>query len=212
MKFDRVRNEEQRKYRLQQIKDAAINLFDNTKYHEITLTMIAKQASFTRGNLYKYITSKEDIYLLILLDELKELNIHLTKEVIEDMTNQTNKFITLWTSILFEHPRFLELLTLMLTLLEQNVTLEKLIEFKNQWYDETIKTYKVIQLAFPTWKDETCRLFMEYQKNYSIGLYPTTKPSDIQQEATNHSKMVYEFPDFRENLSKFLRVIIKALP
>ena len=69
MSFERAKTEENKQIRIQQIKDVAIKLFDTHEFHEITLAHIAKGTDFTRGNLYKYISSKEEIYLLITIDE-----------------------------------------------------------------------------------------------------------------------------------------------
>lgn len=52
--FTRARSEEQKRQRMQEIKTAAETLFKEHPYHEITLTTIAEQLSWTRANLYKY--------------------------------------------------------------------------------------------------------------------------------------------------------------
>ncbi len=74
MAFERARSKENKEIRLGQIKEAAITLFDKIPYHEISLSKkIGKEINFTRGNLYKYISSKEDIYIYIIIDEFKSL-------------------------------------------------------------------------------------------------------------------------------------------
>ena len=62
--FVRARSEEQKQARMAEIKVAADELFCSVPYQEITLSTIAGKLSWTRANLYKYVTTKEEIYLL----------------------------------------------------------------------------------------------------------------------------------------------------
>lgn len=58
--FKRARSAEQKQERMREIKRAAADLFATRPYHEITLTTIAEQLSWSRANLYKYVTTKEE--------------------------------------------------------------------------------------------------------------------------------------------------------
>ena len=65
--FIRAKSQENKNIRIQQIMDTTDKLFYEKTYHEITLTMIAKEMNLARGGLYKYVTSKEEIFLMIYL-------------------------------------------------------------------------------------------------------------------------------------------------
>ena len=67
--FKRARSAEQKEQRLGEIKCAAAQLFATCPYHEITLTTIAERLSWSRANLYKYVTTKEEIFLELAADE-----------------------------------------------------------------------------------------------------------------------------------------------
>lgn len=68
--FVRARSEEQKQARMAEIKAAADSLFNSVPYQEITLSTIAGKLSWTRANLYKYVTTKEEIYLEICSDKM----------------------------------------------------------------------------------------------------------------------------------------------
>ena len=68
--FVRARSEEQKQARMAEIKAAADSLFNSVTYQEITLSTIAGKLSWTRANLYKYVTTKEEIYLEICSDKM----------------------------------------------------------------------------------------------------------------------------------------------
>ena len=61
--FVRARSDEQKEQRLSEIKQVTRNLFSELSYHEITLAAIAERLGWSRAALYKYVTSKEDIFL-----------------------------------------------------------------------------------------------------------------------------------------------------
>ena len=66
--FIRARSPEQKEQRIAEIKEAADSLFRTRPYNEITLSTIAEQLSWTRANLYRYVSTKEEIYLQIAED------------------------------------------------------------------------------------------------------------------------------------------------
>ena len=63
--YIRARSDEHKEERLSQIKEATAELFESCPYSEITLTTIAEKLGWSRANLYKYVTTKEEIFLEI---------------------------------------------------------------------------------------------------------------------------------------------------
>ena len=93
--YIRARSDEHKEERLSQIKEATAELFSTCPYSKITLTTIAEKLGWSRANLYKYVTTKEEIFLEIsaekmsayygaLLSAFPESN-NFTTEVIKDM-------------------------------------------------------------------------------------------------------------------------------
>lgn len=60
-----IKNESLVKKRRRQIFVAVVKLFSKKGYHGTTLREISKETGITLGNLYDYITTKEDILLII---------------------------------------------------------------------------------------------------------------------------------------------------
>ena len=50
------------------IKQATAQLYRESPYHEITLTTIAERLGWSRASLYKYVTTKEEIFLELSAD------------------------------------------------------------------------------------------------------------------------------------------------
>lgn len=57
----RARSPEKKQERFNQIMEVTNDLFLKHSYHDITLTTIAKALNWSRGNLYKYVNTKEEI-------------------------------------------------------------------------------------------------------------------------------------------------------
>ncbi|MFB5759573.1 TetR/AcrR family transcriptional regulator [Paenibacillus medicaginis] len=211
MEFDRVRNDEQRKIRVQQIKNAAIKLFDNEPFHEIDLTKIANETSFTRGNLYKYISSKEEIYLLVVLDEINDWVSDLRNTFNADMTHAVTDFSQQWTQVVYRHQRFLKLISLLFTTIEQKVSLESLVNFKKQLSIELFELSKVVKTVFPTWDDHHTNKFLRLQMYHAIGLFSATSPSQLQQEAIEQAGVSFPLPAFVDDFSEFISYTVHYL-
>lgn len=204
MEFDRVRNEEQRKIRVEQIKNAAIKLFDTLQFHEIDLAKIANETTFTRGNLYKYISSKEEIYLLVALDEIKDWVSDIKKTFVTEMTHDIHNFARQWAQVLDRHPRFLKLVSMLFTMIERNVSLERLVDFKKQYLTAMTEVNGVVMVVFPAWDDKTVNKFLQLQSHYVIGLFPYTSPAPIQKQAMEQSGMNYKPIHFIDDFSEFV--------
>ena len=70
--FIRAKSQENKQIRMNEIMKATENLFSTHTYHDISLTTIANELNMTRGNLYKYVHSKEEIFLQIYLNNKKK--------------------------------------------------------------------------------------------------------------------------------------------
>lgn len=200
MDFERVKNEEQRKIRVKQIKDAAIKIFDKRKYLDITLAEIAKETNFTRGNLYKYVSSKEEIYLLVIVDEFDHLIRDIQVKICKKFSKEVGDFANILALTINEHGRFLKLYSILYTFLEKNVSEEKLIEFKENFSKVTNDFVKVIQIAFPELNSKEIRKFIEILGCFIIGFYPLANPDSIQKNAFIKSSTGYYPSNFVETL------------
>lgn len=172
---------------------------------------IANETNFTSGNLYKYISSKEEIYQLILLDEINLLNDDIHENINCNLTDQISTFSKKWAEITYEHKRFLKLISFLLTTFEANVSIENLIAFKNEFAKELSKIFNAVKIAFPSWDDKKIMKFVDMQKNYAIVLFPSTSPSPKQREAAEKSSFKYFFPDFISDFSEFINYTVEYL-
>jgi len=68
------------------IIEAAIKVFSECGYRAATIRMIAKEAKISPGGVYIYFKNKEDLYLFLVKEKIRELN-ELTSPVLKDKSH-----------------------------------------------------------------------------------------------------------------------------
>lgn len=211
MSFQRARSEEEKNIRIGQIKEAAMILFDTCIYQDITLSKIGREIDFTRANLYKYVSNKEEIYLHVLIDELNLLVDEMNKKLKLDKPLPVKEFSLCWAIILTHHLRFMKLLSVLFTIIEPNATLESLVDFKNALQKGKKSMYDIIQHNFNSLSHEDILKLLDYAFSLIIARYPFSYPTSKQVRATELSSSQYSFPSFVDTFSELVHLIISGM-
>ena len=135
-KFIRARNEGQKKERFEEIKAAGRKIFDEKPYSEITISDIAQKLSWSRANLYKYVSTKEEIYLMICEEAREKYYNELKASYPVGCAYSEEVFAEIWSRIIADHSEYLRYYHL-LSVFEENVSMEKLVEYKRAFYSDT---------------------------------------------------------------------------
>ena len=133
--FIRARSAEQKEQRLNEIKGAVRRQFAERPYHEITLTTIAEELGWSRANLYKYVSTKEEVFLLLAADECRAYFDALLAALPEGCGLSPATIAEVWAGIANAHQEYFRLGDLLSTIIETNVGVERLAEFKRCYYD-----------------------------------------------------------------------------
>ncbi len=84
------RREREKLRQRQEMLDAALNLFSEKGYHNVSMHEIAEKAEFAIGTLYKFFKSKEDLYEALML-ELSDTFKVVLNEAIEHEGDEVEK-------------------------------------------------------------------------------------------------------------------------
>ncbi len=133
--FIRARSGEHKEERLLQIKEATAELFESSPYSEITLTTIAEKLSWSRANLYKYVTTKEEIILEITADKMTRYYESLLAAFPEGNKFSAGTAAEVWAGILNANQDYMRYVSYLNPVIETNVTVERLATFKKKYYD-----------------------------------------------------------------------------
>lgn len=134
--FQRARSCAQKEQRMNDIKAAADELFSQLPYQEITLTTIAERLGWSRANLYKYVTTKEEIFLGITADKRDAYSAALLTALPTGCGFSNDTIADVWAGLAAAHRDHFRYGGMLFTVVETNVTLEKLTEFKRGYYHD----------------------------------------------------------------------------
>lgn len=132
--FIRARSSAQKEQRMQEIKDAARDLFREKSYHEITLKAISERLGWSHAALYKYVTTKEEIFLELCADEAAEYVNALLAAYPAGCSYTREVLVQVWAEQLNSHREYLAYSDLLFTIIETNVSAERLASFKTEYY------------------------------------------------------------------------------
>lgn len=149
MSFQRARNDEQRQMRLNQITDATVELMQELPFDKITMKKIGEKLSFTRNNLYQYVKSKNEIILLIIQKDFQDWyeTLNATYSPKKELTTQ--EFAQIWVKVASQYPRILHWFPLLGELIEKEITVEKLVEFKKNYFNVIAQVKNLIVQVLP---------------------------------------------------------------
>lgn len=133
--YIRARSDDQKEERLNQIKEAADSLFAQMPYTEITLTTIADRLIWSRANLYKYVTTKEEIFLEISAQKMATYFNALNSAFPEGNKFSPEVIAEVWAGILNANQDYLRYVSYLNPIIETNVTVDRLASFKKKYYD-----------------------------------------------------------------------------
>lgn len=131
--FQRARRPEQKEERRQHLLDTAKTiLIEGLDVHEMSLNELARRAEMTKSNVYRYFENREEL-LLALLEEQSYL---WQRELHGRLAAETGRASTLeWVAdtiadVTVSRPLMCRLLSVLPSVIEHNVSPERLAEFK----------------------------------------------------------------------------------
>ncbi len=210
MTWQRARTEEQIEHRVQTITEATCRLYDSVPYHEITLAMIAREAGFTRSNLYKYFQTSEEIFLEILVNDLSEWYDEFVVEF-EAEPCGVDDFTERYLNLVQQRSRMVRLLTLLNTNLERNASVEKLTSFKIRATETWNAMSETLVQILPFQDIEAARKFSLMLLALIIGAYPMWNPSLGQIEAMREAGLPYDTDYYRDACAQAITAYLRAM-
>ncbi len=134
--FLRARSDEQKAQRMTEIKEVTAELFETHSYSEITLSSIGEQLGWSRANLYKYVSSKEEVFLQLSADARDSYYEGLLKAFKSKKSYDKQEVAKKWANVSDKNRDWAKYGSILVLVVEQNVSYECLKEFKKGFYDQ----------------------------------------------------------------------------
>lgn len=211
MGWERARSEEQKKQRISGIIEATARLYETRSFDEITFVLIAREAEFTRSNLYKYFKSKEEIFLEFIKHDIVLWRKEVVARLKPGQISSVEKFASVWVNLQAKHERLVKLLSILHNSLEKNVSIEKLTAFKRMAKDELFILAEAICMVFPKLSIEKAATFIQLQLAAATGLFQMTDLSETQQQILENPEFAVLKLDFASSFQEMIEYLLRGL-
>jgi TetR/AcrR family transcriptional regulator, cholesterol catabolism regulator len=227
----RARKEEQKEERRQDIIDAAWLLFQETSYGAVTMAQVAERAGLAKGTLYLYFTTKEELFLAVIDQELGKWFDHVDTLLEpldargldverawsgrargdgEPWVDVAVRIASLLSESLVERDAMTRLLTILHGILEQNVSYEAALRFQLSLLSHCRCTGTLLERCLPFLASgEGIRVLI---RMYSlvIGLRQVCDPAPITREIRSRPDMATFRIDFGEELKISIGLLLSG--
>lgn len=203
--YIRARSDEHKEERLSQIKLATAELFENAPYAAITLTMIAEKLGWSRANLYKYITTKEEIILEIAGDKMVAYYGSLLSAFPDGNNFSVEVIAEIWAGILNANRDYMRYVSYLNPVIETNVTVECLAVFKKKYYDFANALSKKLSKMLAVTQEVAYKIQLDvlfYASSNAVCCYK----NPLVQEALKQINITPPSMDFYKDMKKFLKM------
>ena len=169
--------------RREEIITACAELYKVMSFKEITIKEIGNATSFTRTSIYNYFQTKEEIFLALLQREYE-----LWREGLQHMQERyeslsSEEFASKLAHSLEERDNLLKLLSMNHYDMEENSSMEKLVEFKISYGNAMKELENCLKKFFPFMSEGDRLDFVFSFFPFMFGIYPYTVVSEKQKEA-----------------------------
>jgi len=206
----RARSDEQIEQRVNEIVGATARLYEENRFEDITFAMIAKEADFTRSNLYRYFQTKEDIFLELIKHDIAVWRRDILGNF-ADGNPSLHEFAEFSVGSILKHQRMVKLLALLFTLLEPNASLEALTAFKKKITEEIGMVAQFISTKLPFPSVEAAAEFLSAQSYLAIGAYPMMNLTQKQKEAMQAIGEEINPEYYRERLVHAIEFLLEGM-
>ena len=206
--FIRARSKAQKEQRMDEIKSAVADLFREKRYHEITLKSISERLGWSHAALYKYVGTKEEIFLELCADTRAAYMASLLSAYPEGCSYSLDVLAQVWAEQLSSHRGYLAYSDLLFTIIEKNVSAERLAEFKRDYYrdqSQLTERFKTNLGIMPHRADQLFNSVLFHA--VSVNGWCTENP--LVAQAMEIAGLTPCIPDFKEEMRDFITMCLE---
>ena len=212
MTWKRARTEEKVEIRKQEIVEAALELFRKNGYENVSLNSIAAQAGFAKSNVYRYFSSREEIFLILFKDLFEKWSTDAIQEFKKLPANvDPSQYAQIWVKTISIHKHLLNLAPNLMISLERNSSFEQIASFKRSTQkllkghiEETIR-------IFPQLNEEDVYRSVNLAYSAVCNLWISSNHNDVLKKVYSDREFKHLKPNFHKDLIKSVEVIVHGL-
>ena len=212
MNWQRARTDENKNVRKEAIYQAAVTLFKNNGYDNVSFNAIAVEAGFTKSNMYRYFSSKDEIFLNVFANLFELWAGDFTQQLRKLEQEAAPKiFATTWLSTMLSQPRLLDLMPILFTSLERNSSFEQLLEFKRLSMNLLYRLTLDITRIYPDIEGEKAFKLLNLSYAATTNAWTATTQSAALKKLYQLDEFQALRPDFEKDVTTSIETIIRGL-
>lgn len=208
--FQRARKPEEQQVRREAILAAAAELFDAEGPQGAGLNAIAAKAGFTKSNLYRYFESREDVLLSLFLDEMATFTADFEARVAV-LDGGVKKLARAAAQTFEAHRRFGALVSILATVLEQNVSEETIVSVKRATAANAERIGRAIHSVLPKAKLEDCIWAGGVIGTLVAGMWPVANPGTVAAKVLARPEFQHMKPTIERDLERVARAVLRSI-
>ena len=207
--FKRARSNEQKQERFEEVKAVTARLFNEHAYHEITMSTIGENLGWTRANVYKYFSSKEEVFLSLAEDArdcyVQDLLKAFSKK--KDLTRP--EIAKKWGSICDKNRDWATYGAILVSIVEENVSLERLKVFKQGYYEELELLVQTVaeNIGIP---QQNFADFFTAIHYHACGLSGVCATNPLVQQAIKELGIKHPSVNFKKDMQRFIAICLEG--
>ncbi|MCA9779043.1 MAG: TetR family transcriptional regulator [Candidatus Eremiobacteraeota bacterium] len=207
--WQRARKPSQKRVRKEEILEAARRLFGTSSYDAVSLNGIAREAGMSKPNLYRYFSSREEIFLHILREEQQSFAARLSARLQSlEKGAEPAEIVGAWLEASVDSPELLALLPQLGTSLEKNSSLEQLVAYKKESFAGAQQLAELHHRLYPRLSVDVWKEVLNSAVALLAGLWPLCNGNEKVDEAMLHPEVGLEPWDFRKMMGFALESLI----
>jgi len=191
------------------VLNAASSLFTEAGFFDVSMSMIAKKAGVAKGTIYLYFSTKEEIFLALCTDELGIWLLHLESQL-STVTGvlENEQFIAILRKSFEGRDVMYRLIALMHLVLEKNVSLQEVLDFKRNLLELTVKISDRVEIVLPYLEKGDGLALMTTFHSLVVGWSQMTETSPIMEKVLEIPEMAPFKFDMQDNLFRSFRLVL----
>jgi AcrR family transcriptional regulator len=174
--FQRARKPEEINLRREQLLAAAAALFDEEGPAGAGLNAIAAKAGFTKSNVYRYFESREQVLLELFRAEFAALVEALELAIGAQPQGDVTRLAEAITATFLPQPRCCELISILSSTLEQNVSETTIAETKTYLSSQNARVVAALAARLPGSTPQDCAWVIAMGGSLLAGMWPAANP------------------------------------
>ena len=211
----RARSPEQKQERRRHLLDTAKSLLlEIPDVHDLGINELARRAQMTKSNVYRYFESSEAVLLDVLVEEFIQWRVELRKALSRGGKRRgTMEHIArAFSATVAARPLLCRLTSIFPSILEHNVSLERMVQFKHGLLAVRKETALDFHGCVPSIPAPTFERFIHFALPLLIGLWPLGNPGEVAAAVGAHPDLAALRYGFQQDLEEGMLMLLRGLP